>query len=202
MATHSTHRLILLILFLATMPALMGGCGQSSSSRQSKDGSPSLRGEILVGTQCPLGTISEPTPGNFSLVDCRSELRELQLTAPPGPIFLSGDCAEKTIGVRTTDGTVDTLWQVLPDGSFSLLIAGFAGELADDGAGHRSCLAGMTLELDGKMNCEQRDVFSIDISSMRFWMSSPASDQLAGRAACSLPPSCRMEGSLQLRQCG
>lgn len=181
-----------------------GGCGKNSSTRTSADGSPSVVGDILVGTQCPLGTMSNPIPGGFSLFGCRISASEFDLKTPPGPILLSGDCAEKTIAIRAIDGSVDTLWQVPPDGSFSIVIPGFHGLFSFDGSGSAGCISSLTMEIDGKMSCTDRDVFSIHVDSMRLWMTPSSEDQQAifNAPDCRLPNSCRLETSLELRQCG
>ena len=184
--------------------AISSACGRNGATRSSGDGSPSVRGDILVGTQCPLGTISKPVQGGFVLRNCRNGMAELEITEPPAPILLTGDCAEKTIGIRTSDGTVDTLWQTLPDGSFSVAAAGPRARLASDGSGHEQCLSNMTMEISGKMDCIERDILSIRIKSMRLWMRTPSPEESATLQApgCELPKGCRLETQLELRQCG
>jgi hypothetical protein len=181
-----------------------GGCGKNSSSRTSRDGSPTVVGDILVGTQCPLGTMSNPIPGGFALAGCKIDSSEVQLKTPPGPILLSGDCAEKTIAIRSFDGSVDSLWQVPPDGSFSIVVPGFQGVFGLDGSRSAGCASGMTMEVTGRMSCTDRDVFSIRIDSMRLWMtpSTEAQRALFEAPDCRLPKSCRLESSMELRQCG
>jgi hypothetical protein len=194
------HEMTMIILMLL----LGSGCGRSSSSRSSGDGSASFSGDVLVGTQCPFGTLSKPISGGFTLKSCKPETSELKLVTPPGPILISGDCAEKTLAVRSMDGSVDTLWQVLPDGAFSLTIPGFRGRLAEDGLGHLNCMTFMTMEIEGQMDCALRDTFAIRVDVMRLWMTPPSESELTieDAASCVLPPSCHLETRLDLRQCG
>ncbi len=194
-------RLSLVILALSL---LQSACGQSSTGRNSRDGSPDLEGDIRVGTQCPFGTISQSMPGGFVLRDCRMGLGSVRLPEEAPEILLSGDCAEKTLAVRASDGSVDSLWQVYPDGTFSLLIGGFSTGLSGDSGGSGQCLASMTMEIDGRMDCASRDIFTIRVDNMKLWLATPDENRLGIQQlpACRLPPSCRMESSLELRQCG
>ena len=179
-------------------------CGRNGATRSSGDGSPSVRGDILVGTLCPLGTVSKPVNGGFTLRNCRIGVSEVALSEPPVQIYLSADCAEKTIGIRTADGTVDTLWQTLPNGSFAVVIPGFRTQLGPDGSGNAQCLSLMTMEISGKVDCQERDILSIRVDSMRLWMKVPSPEESAifQIPGCQLPMGCRLETNLDLRQCG
>ena len=74
------------------------------------------------------------------------------------------------------------IWQIPPDGSFSIVVPGFHGALAWEGAS--SCVSGMTLEVTGALDCASRDILSIRIDSMRLWMAPSSEDQ---RAIFGLP---------------
>ncbi|MEN9723260.1 MAG: hypothetical protein RJB38_1246 [Pseudomonadota bacterium] len=182
----------------------VSSCGKNSGSRSSGDGSPEVIGDVQVGTLCPLGTISPTISGGFRLQECKTGNSSFEIRRPPGPIYLSGDCREKTLAVRTADGSVDTLWQVLPDGSFSLLIPGFQADAGPDQAGNSSCLAALTMDLEGKMTCDTSDALGIEIRSMKLWISTPnaGSANPSNLPGCRLPESCRLETELSLRQCG
>lgn len=188
-------------LFLTLL--VSSACGKSGTTSVSPDGSAAFYGDIQVGTQCPFGTISKTIPAGFTLRSCQLSKKELHLQQPPGPLYLSGDCTEKILAVRSSDGTVDTLWQVQPNGSFSLFIDGFYGKFESDQAGHTPCLSKMNLELDGKLDCRSRDSFKIFISTMRFWLTTPSEEEIkaAGTASCQLPESCHLETKLELQQC-
>ena len=67
-------RIVAMLLTLALLP----GCGKDSSSRDSSDGSPGVVGDILIGTQCPLGTLPNPVPGGFSLEGCPLDASALE----------------------------------------------------------------------------------------------------------------------------
>lgn len=189
---------LLLILFLNS------SCGKTNEqSVKPADGSPILIGDISIGTQCPYGTITPAVPRGFTVRNCALATPQLILQKPPGPLYFSGDCTEKVLAVRTQDGSVDTLWQIPPDGEFSLLLDGFYGEFASDSLGNSNCLSKMNLEIYGTMECQSRDAFTISVEKMRFWMSPPTEAELkiSNATACALPDSCYLEASTKLQQC-
>ncbi|MBU6374730.1 MAG: hypothetical protein KGQ59_01930 [Bdellovibrionales bacterium] len=184
--------------------ALLMSCGRNGADRSSGDGSPTVRGDLLVGTQCPFGTVSKAINAGVKLYNCKIGIPEIELSGPPVPIYLSADCAEKTLAVRTADGSVDTLWQTLPNGAFSLVIPGFKTKLGPDSSRNALCLSSLTMEISGQVDCRDRDILSIRVDTLRMWMKAPYPEDSAALQlpACQLPTGCRLETNLNLRQCG
>lgn len=178
-------------VFLLLLIAASAGssCGlPPGQSPGSDDGSPRLKGDLVLGTQCPYGMVAPGQPGRLSLKGCAGVLDEVELL-PSSALYFSGDCAQKTLAVRTADLRLDSLWQVLPDDSFNLWISSVPLLLGR--AGGSACSVGADLHISGRLNCRDQDRMTIEFD--RF--------SLEELGKCGLPASCRLEARPVLRQC-
>ena len=178
-------------------------------------------GETAFGNQCPYGSIADPRPVRLGLWDCPIDVKTLELIQPPTALIFSADCYKKTLAIRTLDRKMDTLWEVMPDGSFDLTLDGGTLLLKTDGAGHSPCLTHTIFELWGRLKCTDRDRLTIQVDTV--WHlgkslipvvipspspfpsvspSPPAARPVTPQIQeCKLPESCYLHAAVPLQQC-
>ncbi len=160
-----------------------------------------MKGAAAFGSQCPYGSVSSTKAVRLGLWDCPLGLDAVELSTPPQPIILSADCKDMTISIRTADRALDSFWEVLPDGSFSMTVDIGAIQFRSDGkSGGSPCTSFTQAELWGKLNCKDRDKVEIDLHSL-FWMGKGKKTTGFSGRECSLPSSCYMAADTTVRQC-
>jgi hypothetical protein len=154
------------------------------------------------GIQCPYGYVEEPTAAPLDLSDCPGA--QITLSQALEPIILSADCRGKNLTARTSDRTVDSTFEAMPDGSFFLeMPAGYA--LLNNG-----CKIPVVADMAGVMNCgalTANNYDQVDISIDAVWKTAPTPAPSSGFVApaaapgCALPPGCMLHASTTIHQC-
>ena len=153
---------------------LVGACakGESNFAEQTQDegnvaelGYIPVNGTVLLGTQCPYGSIPTPEPVLSALWDCESSgLSSLDLTQSPSPLLFQADCTKRMLTVRMQERGIDLTWQVLPDGRFVIPVDKLIPlSVQDDGTGMGPCVTETKLVISGTLNCAQQDRPSIQL---------------------------------------
>lgn len=181
------------------------GCGKPSDPVGPGEGMIPVEGRVAFGNQCPYGTFSEPNPVRVGLWDCPIGLGTMELTEPPPTLVFQADCKKKLLTIRSTDRKLDSLWEVMPDGSFSITLdAGGAARFRTDGSGNTNCVTYLSADVHGRLNCLDRDRVNIDVNVV-WWPgrgTPPGSEpSTASATACQLPSSCYLHATAQIPQC-
>jgi len=193
----------LLLGTVSVFAALFSGCADSSQL-----GYPlyvpgrdyiAVDGGFGFISQCPYGSMSSPEYVRGGLWACPLGADSVQLSTPPPELILQADCRKRLLTVRKVDRTLDSTWEVSPDGSFDIFFDFSAPiVLSRDQRNAGPCQAQATLELSGKLDCADPDkvVFQVDTH----WnLSSPT--QATGRPLCQLPSGCYLHATAQIKQC-
>src|SRR5690606_8273986 len=112
------------------------------------------------------------------------------------------DCKKKFLIVRSADRSIDTMWEVMPDGSFYVTMDGGPTRFVAP----MSCTAYTKLDLVGRLNCQDRDKVTVEVDAI-WWLnkgvSRPASDRTADTAgaSCNVAESCYLHTQLNVKQC-
>jgi hypothetical protein len=156
------------------------------------------------GIQCPYGYVEEPTAAPLDLSDCPGA--QITLSQALEPIILSADCRGKNLTARTSDRTVDSTFEAMPDGSFFLeMPAGYA--LLNNG-----CKIPVVADMAGVMSCGQltaNNYDQVDIAIDAVWKAAPTPTPSPGSGyvvpaatpGCALPPGCMLHTSTTIHQC-
>lgn len=95
---------------------------------------------------------------------------------------------------------MDSAWEVLPDGSFSVTLDTVAIGFRSDRDGGSPCTAFAQGEVWGKMDCQDRDKAVIHVNSLWWVAKGKRPDGFMG-AACNFRPSCYLFSEAKIRQC-
>jgi len=144
------------------------GCGSPDRDVEA-EAFTTVNGNAIFGSQCPYGSLSKPQAAALNLWDCPLGLKTVDLAQPLRPIVLQADCKKKILVARTLDGTLDTSWEVLPNGEFSFSIDGGYATLKDDGKGNAGCSVPLVADLSGKLDCSDRDKVKISVETV-WWL--------------------------------
>jgi hypothetical protein len=199
----ATARILIPLTLIALIAA---GCGRKSDEEQLlENGGKPVDGMMTARTQCIYGAPSEPRAARMELWSCPLAVERLQLTEPPKTLAFSVDCKKKLLTIRNLErGSLDTLWEILPDGSFSVSMPGGPITLGNDGKGS-ACATTTELEVTGKVNCQDRDKAEILFETV--WRMGPQPNSTvttelpAGARQCELPTGCYLYSSAKLNQC-
>ena len=187
-------------LSLMVAASSCGGSGDDSTSGEDQGRIP-VKGNASFGSQCPYGSVSSAKPVKLGLWDCPLGLDAVELSTPPQPLFLSADCKDMTMSVRTGDRTLDSFWEVLPDGSYSVTVDVGAVQLrSDKKSGGSPCTTFTQAEIWGKLNCKDRDKVEIEVHTLWWLGKGKKTTGFTGRE-CSLPASCYLAADTTVRQC-
>jgi hypothetical protein len=161
-----------------------------------------VTGHAFFGSQCPYGDFSDPTPGDLELWNCPTGLSNVALKQALQPLIFEVDCKKKVISARNFDHLNDSLWEMMPDGSFAFTVTGGAADLADDGTG-KSCQTMLSATVTGQADCSKdRDRMLISVDAVWNFTSDPLpSSATPGDPACKLPTSCYFRSAAKLKQC-
>lgn len=153
------------------------------------------------GIQCPYGTISHPNAARLEAWNCSLGLERLQLEQNIQPLFLQADCKKKLLSVRMDNRVLDTMWEVMPDGSFFITLEPGMIQFRSDGPGRSSCFSPATLDLMGKLECSDRDKVKIKFESI-WWLGKTRNAALLQRPdTCRIPEGCYLYSQAQAQQC-
>ena len=133
-----------------------------------------VQGHAGFGNQCPaLGNFVDPTPFDLNLYNCpiTHNSQSLQLVKEPDSLILSADCVKKLVTARTPDRRLDSLWEVLPDGTFAFTVDGGYVSV-DDGSG-TPCSTSVSLTISGSIDCHDHDHPSIRFEALYFMGKAP-----------------------------
>jgi hypothetical protein len=177
---------------------MAGGCGKrSEESALAEAGRVPVLGDTAFGSQCPYGTQSELSPAKIGLWDCPEMARgRIELAAPPQPLYFQADCKKKLLIVRSADYTIDTMWEVMPDGAFYVTIEGGPVRFASP----KNCTSYTSLDVFGRLDCLDRDRVNIEVDAL-WWISKGTRPADATGAACDLPASCYLAAAQTVKQC-
>jgi hypothetical protein len=200
------------ILFCVAMVGLagaVGSCGKSLDSsiqQTAQQDSVPVTGVGGFGSQCPFGTMGDPTPVSLDLQSCPLTLPSLDLQQPLLPLILQADCKKLEITVRSIDPSVhiESKWKALPDGRFYFQMDAGSATFANDGAGHAGCSEPLVLEVAGLMKCTaDRDRVPVQVdATWHIGQTMPGTNPRANTNKCQLPTSCALHGFTSLNQCG
>jgi hypothetical protein len=226
-ATHSLSAAGLLAL------TFLIGCGKpvKDEAKEAEEGTPVV-GVAGFGSQCPYGFTEDPFPARLELWNCPIGLEKVELSEPLRPLYFQVDCKKKTMSVRKPNRTMDTAWEIMPDGSFFMTVDGGMAKLNSDGPGRGKCGTPLSVDLMGKVDCSDRDKVNIKVESV-FWLakknennnprnvgvpgmpvgepnpSMTPSPAVPGEATenetlpeCKVPPSCYFFSKTTIKQCG
>jgi hypothetical protein len=187
-------------ILAVAMVAGLAGCGKpapelSPVTGQNEQMIPVI-GAADFGTQCPYGTLDSAVATPLQLWHCPIGLKKLQLDQSPPPLYFQADCTKKILSARTTDRSIDSSWEVMPDNSFAFTLTSVPAQIADDGAGHVGCSSPMTVNIWGKLDCTDRDKIKISLESV-WWPGKGANSS----GTCSMPSSCYFYATNQINQC-
>ncbi len=154
------------------------------------DGYRAVVGSALLASQCPYGMSTQLVPVSLGLWDCPLEAKKIVLTKPLRGLVIQADCYKKVIGIRTSDGTLDTSWEVMPDGTFFIAVDGGTIELNGDET-RAACSSPLTAEIWGKLGCLDRDkvdiTLHIDWSLQKFVAPSATPSASPSQTPISIP---------------
>ncbi len=178
--------------WLAILALLIGicGCGRGDldsslpiSSNPPMEFSPGMTtvvGSAQFGSQCPYGSFSAPHEVPLELWSCPIGLPSVELVEPLQPLVLQADCKKKTLDIRgiTPHSGAANTWEVMPDGSFYLIIDAGMAKLKNDGSGTLNCATPLTGNLWGKIDCTDRDKAKIHVETV-WWLGQPYQSVIA-----------------------
>jgi hypothetical protein len=190
-------------LGLATLAVSCGKAVTASTSQQETQNDVPVQGVAGFGSQCAFGSIKDPTPIPLQSQNCNIHQKSIHLSQPLLPFILQADCAKMEITARTISGTrIENRWNALPDGRFSFAMDAGNAMLADDGAGHSGCETPLVLEVNGLLNCKDRDHAEIQVdATWHMGQTMPGTTPRLDSIACSLPSGCALHGFADLNQC-
>lgn len=159
-------------------------------------------GDAAFGSQCPYGFLPDPKPVKLGLWDCPIAMNEIELTTPPSPLLFQADCHKMTLSIRTQDRKFDSFWEVMPDGTFDLMLAGGEIGVKSDGMGGGECHSNAALEVWGKLKCTDRDKVVIQVNSL-WWLGKGKAGTPNARKlrTCQLPANCYLHAAGEINQC-
>ena len=96
-------------------------CGKNitSSGPVSVDPAP-----IAITTLCPAGYLDAMAPVQLSLSECAESSKRPDLSGKSPPLVFQVDCAKKILYIRNAERTLDTAWEMMPDGTFWVSFSG------------------------------------------------------------------------------
>jgi hypothetical protein len=153
--------------------ALLIGCGKPAEKEQAQEheGGIPVAGVAGFGSQCPYGFIEDPFPAKLELWNCPIGIEKAELIEPLKPLYFQVDCKKKTLSIRKPNRTMDTAWEIMPDGSFFMTVDGGMAMFKSDGPGRGKCHAPLTVDVMGKVDCtNDRDKVDINVESV-YWLS-------------------------------
>jgi hypothetical protein len=203
---------LITLAFLVTIESGVG-CGKPNDESQTKEPEISEGGMIPVvgnasfGSQCPYGSITNPRPATVGVWDCPVGLKKVELAEPPPALILQADCKKRILTVRSADQRIDTAWEVMPDGTFSVTLDNLQLRLQSDGSGNSGCTAHLSTDLWGSLQCSDRDKVDIKFDTI-WWLSkgarpspTPGIARADSATECRMPQTCYMHTSLTIKQC-
>jgi hypothetical protein len=155
-----TGKALGLIFTAASIVAVaQSGCGKPDSAasplgtRGDGTGMVPMKGIAAFGSQCASGFNNDPKAVRLELWQCPLNVNQVELVEPITPLYLSADCARKTLTIRNLSHTIDVNWELMPDGSFYITQDGLSAKLKDDGSGHADCVTPISADMWGKVDC-------------------------------------------------
>jgi len=145
-------------------------CGKHEGEPASTtvEGLTPVRGAAAFGSQCPFGTYDQPVSAKLQLWNCPTGLPNVELNEQLEPLIFQVDCKKKTLSVRRINRTMDTFWNLMPDGSFNITVDAGKASLKSDGSGRGACSIPVTADLSGKVDCSDRDKAVIPVEAV-YW---------------------------------
>jgi len=128
-----------------------------------------VNGAAPFASQCPYGSFSKPVAAKVNLWNCNLGIGRVDLVEALRPLVIQADCKKKLISVRSTDGKLDSLWEVMPDNTFNLTVDGGRAILKDDGSGNLNCATNLSAEMFGTLDCADRDRVTIKFETV-WWL--------------------------------
>ena len=149
----------------------------------------------LAKCSSPSGTLATITP--LELRNGPANLNQLEITQGMGIYDFAVDCMKKEISVRNPDSSSQT-WEVLSDDHFLFNSSGGSVQLTSDGQNNTNCMAVLTANIFGRVDCKSPNGPTIHLESV-WWLS----ENLSARdRSCHFPPGAYLHTVVELRQCG
>ncbi len=152
----------------ATLSLPSCGKHEDAPAGTSVEGLTPVRGAAAFGSQCPFGTYDQPVSANLQLWNCPTGLPKVELNEQLEPLIFQVDCKKKTLSVRRINRSMDTFWNLMPDGSFNITVDAGKASLKSDGSGRGTCSIPVTADLSGKVDCADRDKAVIPVEAV-YW---------------------------------
>gem|GEM_PF-2042581 len=208
---------------MAVLATASTGCGKPSDEAGAApiDSSPGITvvepqdatsekpviGNGSFGAFCPHGSIQEPLPVKLTSWDCTMPVDKVEISQALIPLMLSADCKDKTLAIRTQDRSVNSPWNIMPDGSFYLTVEGLQVGLKSDGSGSGECITPVSVDLFGKLECLDQDRINIKYDAI-WWLgkgplptTSAAPTPAVAPTQCKIPTGCYLHAESQVKQC-
>jgi len=163
------------------------------------------------GSQCPLGTYSDPVEVPILLWSCPIGRDSIALKEALQPMIFQMDCKKKTLDVRgdSHSGRAST-WEVMPDGSFYFTMNAGKATLQDDGSGSSNCSIPLIADMWGKVDCSDQDKVTIRLETV-WWLGkdpyragssrSPVNPTTPANPECKIPKGCYFHTITTMKQC-
>jgi len=176
------------------------------------DGMVTLKGSAMIASQCPYGSLADPQPVEISMWDCPIGTDTAELQESLRTIIIMGDCNKKYVSVRSGDRrSLDTLWETMPNGDFSVTVDGGLVQFSKFGATQSSCATPTSVDIWGKLDCAAhadptRDQGTVQIEAM-WHLGKGATTGVNADAVCKLPAppagtdGCYIYAKTAIKQC-
>ena len=161
-----------------------------------------VKGQTAFANGCPFGSQENFRPASLELWNCPIGLDTLELKQDFQKILLQVDCKKNVVIVRNEARTLDSSWEVLPNGKFDFTVDGGIGQFASDGSGkHTDCSVPMMVDVSGQLDCKNRDQVNYQVETV--WTAAPDTDVRwkTITTKCTLPPSCYLYSTAPMKQC-
>jgi hypothetical protein len=196
-----------MLLLVSAVTMVPVGCGRGSSPDILQDSNPIEGATVTFMSQCPYGTVSPSTIAGLGLKNCGSAQR-FQLAKNPAPIKVKADCREKTISFRSSDRSVDSSWNIYPDGSFDVGVNTSAPIYVKQPNG-KTCVTYSLVRFSGTVACRQNasdnDIDKVQVNLGTQWQfgKGPKPTDMTGEfPECNLPSTCELVTQALVNQCG
>ena len=175
---------------------------------------PLLGETAFVGTQCQFGSLPDPLPAGLTADSCASQTgaiatsdsplspAKIDFTRPLIPLLFQADCRSRTLIIRSTDQSIDTSWDILPNNSFDVEFEGGMLALSTDGAG--PCVSYTAIRVTGLVACDKPDQPVISFQLEYHPGQGKVPNQTlhpAPARLCQLPKTCAFLTQAKLLQC-
>lgn len=128
-----------------------------------------VNGDVYFSESCIYGWVGTPFKVGMEAWDCPIHQPALELMESPPAFVLQADCKKKQLAIRTADGKINSFWNLMPDGTFSIDIDGPKLRLRKDADGNANCATPAQINFTGKIVCKDDDRADIEVETL-WWL--------------------------------